>query len=138
ALLDAGAPHADAISKLDAAIGIYRRIGAGARWLERVIADKLRAQGTPSGDFKTSIDVVATAIQQTKPDLRSHAAPDGTVTILFSDIEGSTQMTERLGDQRWLQVLREHNRIVREQLAAHGGFEVKSQGDGFMIAFQSA
>jgi len=47
-------------------------------------------------------------------------------------------MTERLGDQRWLSLLREHNRIVREQIAAHGGYEVKSQGDGFMIAFQSA
>jgi serine/threonine protein kinase/class 3 adenylate cyclase len=138
ALLDAGAPHAEAIGRFDAAIGIYRRIGAGARWLERVIADKLRAQGTPSGSFRTSIDVVATAVQRSQPDLRSHAAPDGTVTILFTDIEGSTALTETLGDQRWLELLRAHNRLVREQLAAHAGFEVKSQGDGFMLAFQSA
>jgi len=60
------------------------------------------------------------------------------VTILFSDIESSTEMTERLGDQRWMELLREHNAIVREQVAAHDGFEVKSQGDGFMLAFQSA
>jgi class 3 adenylate cyclase len=103
-----------------------------------VVADKVRAQGIDSFDFQTSIDAVAADVQRETPDLRPHAAPDGTVTILFSDIEGSTQMTERLGDQRWLQVLREHNRIVREELAAHGGFEVKSQGDGFMLAFQSA
>jgi class 3 adenylate cyclase len=57
---------------------------------------------------------------------------------MFSDIEGSTEMTERLGDQRWMEVLREHNAIVREQIAAHAGFEVKSEGDGFMVAFQSA
>jgi class 3 adenylate cyclase len=60
------------------------------------------------------------------------------VTILFSDIEGSTAKTEELGDQRWMEVLHEHNAIVREQLAEHKGFEVKNEGDGFMLAFQSA
>jgi len=57
---------------------------------------------------------------------------------MFSDIEGSTEMTERLGDQKWMEVLREHNKIVRRNVKAHGGFEVKSEGDGFMLAFQSA
>ena len=47
-------------------------------------------------------------------------------------------MTERLGDQRAQDVLRIHNAIVRQQVAAHHGFEVKSQGDGFMVAFSSA
>lgn len=70
--------------------------------------------------------------------LRSHAAPDGTVTILFSDITGYTEMTERLGDLKARDVLYEYNQIVREQLAAHDGYEVKSQGDGFMIAFAGA
>jgi class 3 adenylate cyclase len=60
------------------------------------------------------------------------------VTILFSDIEGSTVLNERLGDVRWLELLRAHNRLIREQVQACGGFEVKSQGDGFMIAFPSA
>ena len=69
----------------------------------------------------------------------AHTAPDGTVTILFSDIEGSTEMTERLGDRRWIEVLREHNaHRPRQRRGLHGGFEVKSQGDGFMIAFASA
>ncbi len=67
-----------------------------------------------------------------------NAAPDGTATILFSDIEGFTQMTERLGDLRAQQVLRGHNDIMRQQVAAFGGFEVKSLGDGFMLAFSSA
>jgi len=69
---------------------------------------------------------------------RLRGAPDATLTILFTDIESSTAMTVRLGDQRWLQVLRTHNAMVREQVTAHGGFVVKSQGDGFMIAFSSA
>jgi class 3 adenylate cyclase len=134
-----GAPgdRRQALRLLDETIAIYQRLEA-KKHTELVVADKIRAQGIASVDFQTSIDAVAADVQREHPDLRQHAAPDGTVTILFSDIEGSTQMTERLGDQRWLQVLREHNRIVREQLAAHAGFEVKSQGDGFMIAFQSA
>lgn len=57
---------------------------------------------------------------------------------MFSDIEDSTVLTERLGDRRWLEVLRRHNAVIRRQLAAHGGYEVKSQGDGFMVAFASA
>ena len=47
-------------------------------------------------------------------------------------------MTERLGDLRAREVIREHNRIVREQLAAHDGYEVELQGDGFLLAFGSA
>jgi class 3 adenylate cyclase len=107
--------------------------------VEKALALKLRAQGIDPMAPQTSIDAVASAVYVDKPDLPPAAvAPDGTVTILFSDIEGSTAMTERLGDQRWLGLLREHNVIVREQVAAHGGFEVKSEGDGFMLAFGSA
>jgi hypothetical protein len=73
-----------------------------------------------------------------QPDLQRASAPDGTVTVLFSDIEGSTELTERLGDQRWLEVLEQHNRIVRAQVGEYGSYEVKSQGDGFMVAFPSA
>jgi len=62
----------------------------------------------------------------------------GTVTIMFSDIVGFSAMTERLGDAGVQEVLHTHSAIVREQIAAHGGFEVKAQGDGFMIAFASA
>jgi class 3 adenylate cyclase len=65
-------------------------------------------------------------------------APDGTVTILFSDIAGYTPMTERLGDLRAGELLATHNKIVRSQVASHGGYEVKSQGDGFMVAFGGA
>ena len=98
----------------------------------------LESQGVASIDLQTTIDAVASAAPIEEPELRPHTAPDGTVTILFSDIEGFTQMTERLGDQRAQQVLRGHNDIVRHQVAAHGGFEVKSSGDGFMLAFSSA
>ncbi len=88
--------------------------------------------------WPTSLDAITTAVGREQPDLRAKTAPDGTVTLLFSDIEKSTEMTQRLGDLRWMNVLREHNAIVRERVAAHGGFEVKTIGDAFMVAFQSA
>jgi len=59
-------------------------------------------------------------------------------TILFTDVEASTALTERLGDAKAREVLREHERIVREALRAHGGSEVKALGDGFMASFSSA
>ena len=86
----------------------------------------------------TTVDEVAASVAEQRPSLRPAAAPDGTVTILFSDIEGSTALNERLGDLRWLELLRVHNRLIRDQVQACHGFEVKSQGDGFMIAFPSA
>ena len=98
-------------------------------------ATALEAQGLAGVDVTTSIDDVISALEEERPDMRAHAAPDGTVTILFSDIEDSTVLTERLGDERWLEVLREHNAIFREQISRHDGYEVKSQGDGFMLAF---
>jgi class 3 adenylate cyclase len=127
-----------ALPRFDSALDIYRRLGASAPWLERVLSAKLRAQGIDPANIETSIEEVASLVEQERPDLRAHAAPDGTVTVMFSDIEGSTAINERLGDRRWIELLREHNAIVREQVAAHGGYEVKSQGDGFMLAFASA
>ena len=86
----------------------------------------------------TPVDEVAEAVTTERPSLQPGAAPDGTVTILFSDIEGSTALNERLGDLRWLALLELHNRLVRDQVRECGGYEVKSQGDGFMLAFASA
>lgn len=71
-------------------------------------------------------------------DLGGRTSPEGAVTIMFSDIEGSTEMVERLGDDDWFRVLRAHNRLVRDLVARHGGNEVKAQGDGFMLAFTSS
>jgi len=103
--------------------------------VERALALRLDAQGLSAVDVTTSIDTVISAVESERPDIRSFASPDGTVTILFSDIEDSTLMTERLGDERWLGVLRAHNAVFRGHLRAHGGYEVKNQGDGFMLVF---
>jgi adenylate cyclase len=60
------------------------------------------------------------------------------VTILFTDIEGSTPLTQRLGDAEAQTVVRAHNRIVRDSLSASGGKEIKHTGDGLMVSFYSA
>jgi class 3 adenylate cyclase len=58
-------------------------------------------------------------------------------TILFTDMEGSTSLTQRLGDARAMALLRAHDRIVGEALSRHGGLEVKHTGDGLMASFPS-
>jgi class 3 adenylate cyclase len=63
--------------------------------------------------------------------------PAGTVTFVFSDIEGSTALLKRLGDG-YGDVLSEHRRITRETFARHGGVEIDSQGDAFFFAFARA
>jgi class 3 adenylate cyclase len=100
-----------------------------SRPVQRVVA-RLRSQ--------TAIDRIVSWVEHERPDLGRVSAPDGTVSVLFSDIEDSSRLNERLGDERWLEVLNGHNTLVRAQVAEHGGYEVKSQGDGFMIAFPSA
>ena len=123
-----------ALEVVSEAIGPAREMGA--RWIvERALALRLEAQGLAGVDVTTSIDDVVAELESERPDLRAHAAPDGTVAILFSDIEDSTILTERLGDERWLEVLRDHNNVFRGLIADYEGYEVKSQGDGFMLAF---
>jgi class 3 adenylate cyclase len=78
-------------------------------------------------------------IEGREPAAVPEPAPAGGIhTILFTDIEGSTALTERLGDAHARELMREHERITREALASHGGAEVKTMGDGFMASFSSA
>ncbi len=68
----------------------------------------------------------------------SKLAMEDVYTILFTDVESSTALTQRLGDAKARDLLREHERVVREALKAYGGSEVKTMGDGFMASFSSA
>jgi class 3 adenylate cyclase/tetratricopeptide (TPR) repeat protein len=63
--------------------------------------------------------------------------PSGTVTFLFTDIEGSTRLLRRLGE-RYVEVVSRHDRLVRAACARHGGREVNTQGDAFFVAFARA
>ena len=98
------------------------------RYLERALALKLELQGVSSGSIYTSIDSVARAVESERPAITIHPAPDGTVTIMFSDIEDSTVLTERLGDQAWQELLQQAQRP--HPRAAPGARGLRSEDDG--------
>jgi class 3 adenylate cyclase len=127
-----------ALALLDEAMALSQQLGLKG-WLDRCIETKLIAQGVDSGSTsaKGTIDAVVASLDSRRLDLSMHAAADGNITLVFSDIEGFTPLTERLGDVRAHEVVRQHNAIVREQLAIHGGNEVEMQGDAFLLAFES-
>ena len=64
--------------------------------------------------------------------------PRGTVTLLFTDIEGSTRLLHSLGPHVYADALAEHRRVLRDAFVAHGGVEVDTQGDAFFVAFPTA
>lgn len=96
-------------------------------------ADSLIRKGL-GGSIRHSIDDLAGWARVERPDLARITA-DGSVVLLFSDIEDSTRHNQTLGDRDWITVLERHNKLVEHSVAAHGGYVVKNQGDGFMIAF---
>jgi predicted ATPase/class 3 adenylate cyclase len=64
--------------------------------------------------------------------------PTGTVTLLFTDVEGSTRLLEGLGAERYAAVLAEHRRLLRQAFERHGGYEVDEEGDALFVAFARA
>jgi class 3 adenylate cyclase len=94
----------------------------------------------------TIIEVDPTAVESFLGRIQDTSAarePDKPVsdvafrTILFSDMKGSTNLTQRMGDEAAMRVIRAHNSVIREALAALGGREVKHTGDGMMASFAS-
>jgi predicted ATPase/class 3 adenylate cyclase len=64
--------------------------------------------------------------------------PTGTVTFLFTDIEGSTRLVERLGTSAWMAVLADHQAVIRAAVDAAGGHEIATEGDSFFVVFDRA
>src|SRR5262249_36248465 len=129
-----GAEAPKALSLLNQALDTAHRLDLKPL-VERGLALKLRAQGIGPANRKTSIDAITAAMQGSPRDVQSHAAPDGTATLMVSDMEGFTEMTERLGDLEAHKVVRAHNAVVRDEVRRHGGVELELQGDGFLLAF---
>lgn len=90
------------------------------------------------GTLRSSIDDLARWADVERPDLARMSTPDGRVAILFSDIEGSTALNHELGDAGWVRLLAKHDAVVTRAVGRHGGHVVKTQGDGFMVAFPTA
>jgi adenylate cyclase len=96
-------------------------------------ANLVRTQGF-GGAVRSSIEELADWADVERPDL-AKLAPDGNVVIMFSDIKESTALNERIGDRSFVKVIEAHDRQVRRLVRMHDGHVVKSQGDGFMVAF---
>ena len=144
---DAAGDVGAATAMLNEALQLYQDMGLPQR-AEKVLAVKMQAQErvapglTPSPRrarrvSRSTIEEILPSALADAPSLARHSDQRGTVTILFTDIEGSTALAQRIGDKAYHALLAEHNRILREQVAGQGGHEVKSLGDGFMVAFAS-
>lgn len=98
-------------------------------------ANLVREKGF-GGAISSSIEELADWFEVERPDL-ARLAPNGRVAILFSDIEDSTALNNRIGDRAWARLIGRHARSVQRHVKDHDGHVVKSQGDGFMVAFAS-
>jgi class 3 adenylate cyclase len=107
-------------------------------------ADAVRAlHGASHGAIPNQvIEVDERAVERFMGGILEHPPGEAYVetafrTILFTDMEGSTRLTQKLGDAHAMVLLRAHDRIVAEALGRHGGSQVKHTGDGVMAAFPS-
>ena len=99
-------------------------------------ANLVRKEGFGAA-VRSSIEDLAEWAEVERPDL-ARVTPDGRVVILFSDIEESTALNERIGDRAWVKLIGAHDKLVSDLVQRRSGHVVKSQGDGFMIAFARA
>lgn len=89
------------------------------------------------GDSEQILDACMRFLAEDERDDTRPPADGGMRTILYTDLESHTAMFQRLGDARAREVLREHERVIREALRSHSGEEVKTFGDGFLASFGS-
>ncbi len=99
-------------------------------------ANLVRKEGFGAA-VRSSIEDLADWAEVERPDL-ARVTPDGRVVIMFSDIEESTALNERIGDRAWVRLIGAHDKLVSDLVQRRSGHVVKSQGDGFMIAFARA
>src|ERR1700761_8106078 len=99
-------------------------------------ANLVRKEGFGAA-VRSSIEDLADWAEVERPDL-ARVTADGKVAILFSDIEESTALNERIGDRAWVRLIASHDKLVSGLVRQRSGHVVKSQGDGYMIAFARA
>jgi class 3 adenylate cyclase len=90
------------------------------------------------GMAASSIDAIASALDPLLPDLGQVSSPDGAVTLMLTDIADAAEVAERMGEERWSALLRDHETLVRQLVTHHDGQVVKAQRDGFLASFPSA
>lgn len=83
-----------------------------------------------------SLRLLADYAESDRPAIKRVLAEDGSVVLMFSDIEGSTALNQQLGDEGWLELLQVHDTIVRRRVRTQHGQVIKTHGDSFMVAFK--
>ncbi len=131
------------IDQLEADLTTALRPRPAATVTERAVArvvrgvSKVREHGI-TGLLQSSIEDLQTWAASEEQEIRSMADAQGRVTLLFTDIEDSTPVNERLGDEAWVRVLAAHDALLRARIDTYRGQVVKTAGDGFMVAFRDA
>jgi len=97
---------------------------------------RVREHGVRSTVLASIDDFTRWALED-RGEIARVAGPDGTVTFMFSDIEGSTSLNSELGDQSWVKLLAAHDRLLHTYVDKHRGLVVKNQGDGYMVVFST-
>jgi len=113
-------------------------LSGGREAVKRVwnTANLMRKEGF-GAVVRSSIEDLADWAEVERPDL-ARVTPDGRVVILFSDIEESTALNERIGDRAWVRLISSHDKLISGLVRQRSGHVVKSHGDGYMIAFARA
>jgi predicted ATPase/class 3 adenylate cyclase len=120
--LESGArrrPRRDTVALLSTALGVSE-------------AESVRFESAARGDAERQLAA------QSESQSDSSALPSGTVTFLFSDLEGSTRLLQQLGSTRYAALRDAHHQLLRAACTAHGGREVDTAGDSFFVAFPTA
>lgn len=118
---------------------VGQRLWSGGRETVKTLwntANLMRKEGF-GAVVRSSIEDLADWAEVERPDL-ARVTRDGRVVILFSDIEESTALNERIGDRAWVKLIAAHDKLVQERVRKREGHVVKSQGDGYMVAFSRA
>lgn len=118
--------------------GVSQAATQAATLMSKVVetAARVREQGV-GGMLLSSLEDFSRWAADQRSAIARVAAEDGTVTIFFSDIEGSTTLNSEVGDNRWVRVLEAHDELVETFVEKYRGLIVKKQGDGHMVVFST-
>jgi class 3 adenylate cyclase len=95
---------------------------------------------TVMSGVKSTFDLLPPVSLEERQELKSRqsSAPSGIIIICFTDIEGFSSLSQTMDERAVHDLVGQHNAIIRQRINQHNGYEVKTMGDGFMIAFSSA
>lgn len=127
------------VEELQQRADVRNRLWTGGREAVKTVwntANLMRKEGFGAA-VRSSIEDLADWAEVERPNL-ARVTPDGRVVILFSDIEESTALNEKIGDRAWVKLIGAHDKLMHQLVQRQSGHVVKSQGDGFMVAFARA